>query len=320
MDDPFTGEEPIETSLSVSKQRNDIPFTFDADNCYDEVTTVPKRIQEDVPITDVEFDIHREYDELNDSPVSVEAKFGFSHGPIKPSMLVPKRKKKKPSRESKTNNSSQKRKKCAGDDCEHSRALMSLQRRVQERYVLVPRKLMVYLSDDTTKQILWYSPIHMDFLMDMLKHWLYAVFLASGWFKLKSVHVVLGKHVVNFNGKFTPGYGQNGGVCSSGRSVTSLFFHLIVFQKQLSHVSSTVPAYSMNQPKSITVGAPINPNTKVLQHYTTSGFDADNMMLGRGYCKFTCHKSATYDLKSSARTAVCCVSICGQTGWDSACS
>ena len=285
--------DPFFEHQSVAVQEHDVIFSS---GMFDALEHQSVPVEEDCTITDVRFDMNVQYDDSSEICVPTKRDWGVSHGRIDSSMLEPKKRQRR-----KKDSSSQKN--CKGSDCEHSLELMRLKRDVRERYVLVPRNVYLQMADDRSLLLNWWSPMHVSFLMDLQQDWLYAIFLASGSFRLKGVNVCLGRHELQFNGYFFPGHGNVKAVCCFFCKELQHSRNLILWG-QLTHVSSTVPPRAMKA-KPMTLEAPINPNTKVVNNYTRHRFDCDGMMIGRGYCKLDCKPSAAYVNQSISKSKVC---------------
>ena len=162
----------------------------------------------DAMMDDMEYDPSANYDDTEQWWSATKDRPNFAFG----GDVIAAQRREPPTRK-KRNNKKSTRETCDERGCSHAREVLKLKEKICKQYVFVPRHVELKYADDKTTMIAWFGPMQVEFLMDLDHNWLYAVFLASGSFKLNSVNVVLGRHVMKFCGKFAPGFGLATNVC-----------------------------------------------------------------------------------------------------------
>jgi hypothetical protein len=180
---------------------------------------------------------------------------------------------------------------------------------VMRRYVKVPDKIILNTYNlDEPGENEWASMIHADLVKDGNSGLVQLIFLIAGRFQLRSCHIIEGTHVLQVIGRFIPGFtstarpGDN--VC--GLHVAGTLTPIFVFFFQaLIHVTGTCAPKFWNTSLAVEILIHVSANVKMSTGYTTVGFDANMMAMGRAHMSFVGEPLPTYVKTSTLKTKVC---------------
>jgi hypothetical protein len=180
---------------------------------------------------------------------------------------------------------------------------------VMRRYVQVPDKIILntYNLDEPGDND-WVTMVHCDLVKDSNSGAVQLLFLLAGRFQLQSCHIVEGDHVLQVIGRFMPGFTSSARPCDNvcclrvAATLTQIF---VFFFQALIHVTGTNPPKFWNKSLYVEILMHVSSNVKMSTQYTTVGFDANNMAMGRAHMTFVGEPLPTFRKTSILKTKVC---------------
>lgn len=90
---------------------------------------------------------------------------------------------------------------------EVKRRLLRLKKQMREQYMKITSTIYLQLANETTRRLNWYSPVQLCVYQARSLNYTYLVITAAGRLRIKSVHIVLAKHLIRIFSHFSPGVG-----------------------------------------------------------------------------------------------------------------